>query len=100
MNQQDVFLVHLRELYARKIHKEPVWRESSYKQTPDFIPGTEPGSEMVSFVVDWQMECVEYEIIEKGYSQAAATDPLFNAAEGTKDMNSGEKVIYSNIFDW
>ncbi len=101
MNQQDVFLVNMRELYARKIHKEPIWRESVYNKPPDLIPGTESGSFTVSFVVDWQMECIDYEIVEKDYTSAAKTEYYESVADSKQEQqNSGEKEAYSHIFDW
>ena len=101
MNQQDVFLVNMRELYARRIHKEPVWRETVYNKPPELIPGMESGSVTVSFVVDWQMECNEYEIIEKSYTPAVKAESYKSVADSNQEQQiSGEKEAYSHIFDW
>jgi hypothetical protein len=80
MNQQDVFLVNMRELYAKRIHKDPVWRYVGYVKPPDLTPGIESGSETVAFVVDWQMESMEYEIIEKSYTPTEKAESYNKAA--------------------
>ena len=96
MNQQDVFLVNMRELYARRIHKEPVWRVSVYDKPPELIPGTESGSDNVSFVVDWQMESMEYEIIEKSYTPAAKTESYQGVADSNLEQQfSGDGNLFT-----
>ena len=96
MNQQDVFLVNMRELYARRIHKEPVWRESVNDKPPELIPGMESGSDTVSFVVDWQMESIEYEIIEKSYTPAAKTETYKSVANSNLEQQfSGEGNLFT-----
>lgn len=101
MNQQDVFLVNMRELYASKLHKDPVWRVPGNSSPPELMPCKEHGSEPVSFVVDWQMESVEYHLTESGFSQTARTESYLTTGSFTHEQQDPvEKGTYTNIFDW
>lgn len=100
MNQQDVYLVNMRELYARRIHKEPVWREIPNERTPYLTPGQEPGSDSAMFIVDWQMECTEIHVVEDGYSRSG-TEIYDRKAEGwNPEGDPYEREPYTNVFDW
>jgi hypothetical protein len=61
----------------------------------------ESGSGAISFVVDWQMECVEYHLSAEGYTQTAKTESYESVSESRQEQQiSGEKEAYSHIFDW
>lgn len=100
MNQQDVFLVNMRELYARRIHKDPVWRDTSYSGVPRLNPAQESGSESSMFIVDWQMECSEIQIVEAGYPHPGKENPRMKSEGWTIETTSADKEAITNIFDW
>jgi hypothetical protein len=100
MNQQDVYLVKMRELYAGKIHKDPVWRETSYAGVPHLNPAQEYGSKSSLFIVDWQMECTEFHIVESEYSRPLKESAISSSERWSTDSDSFEKESVTNVFDW
>lgn len=101
MNQQDVFLIHMRELYASKLRNEPVWRESNNARPPEKISIVEFGSGAVSFVVDWQMESIEFQMMDSDFTQTARTESYAKVGRFKNEQHdSSETLNYTNIFEW
>jgi hypothetical protein len=101
MNQQDVFLIHMRELYASKLRNEPAWRESGNASPSELLSGMDSGSESVPFVVDWQMESVEYHLSGSNCTETTRTESYLNVSPFMHEqLDACEKEKYTHIFDW
>lgn len=102
MNQQDVFMIHVRELYAGKIGREPRRQNPSIPEESSMnLPGhSAPDLQDAIYVVDWQMEeMVSGELHQLSMWQGVSGTSAGNF-EGESSQNSTSKETGTYIIDW
>lgn len=101
MNQQDVYLIHMRELYTRRIHQDPFWRHTLVSGIEEHEPVGESETEGSLFVVDWQMEEVACTDCNDSLLHEVNTDFTYRNLEIRQESSeTGTKEKYSYIIDW
>jgi hypothetical protein len=81
MKQQDVFVIHQRNLYMHRGYSDPSWKDFSFSRTTGIHSETGSGKEKASFIVDWQLQVIEVQGFDKNSTHDTSSDNYRHSVE-------------------